>query len=91
MPCWLLTFDRPLCETLSVCECIHALETAITFHVNAMSQDIAKKVRAELRCGLSDTLMVLPVVHDVIPHLSQQVFDDIAKLESSSVHIEVGK
>jgi len=56
-----------------------------------MSDDIAKKVRAELQYRVSDVLMVVPVVHDVIPRLSQQVLADIAKLESSSVRIEVGK
>jgi len=67
------------------------VETVITFHINASSVDVVKKVRAELRCRVTDMLVVVPVVHDVIPRLSPQVIADIAKLESSNVHIDIGK
>lgn len=79
------------CHYLSVKLRLISLDTMITFHINAMSDDVAKKVRAELRCQVSNMLMAVPVVHDVIPRLSQQVLADIAKLESSNVHIDIGK
>ena len=55
-----------------------------------MSDDIVKKARTELRCHVTEVLMAVPVVHDVIPRLSQQVLADIAKLESADVHINIG-
>jgi len=65
-------------------------DTVVVFHINAMSADTVRNVRAELRCQMSNILMVVPVTHDVIPRLSQQVLADIAKLESSDVHIDIG-
>ena len=56
-----------------------------------MSDDTVKKVRAELRYRVSSVLMVVPVVHDVIPRLGSQVLADIAKLESTNVHIDIGE
>jgi len=67
-------------------------DTVITFHINAVSSDLVKKVRAELRRRVTtDALTVVPLVHDVIPRLNPQVLADIARLQSSSVHIHIGK
>jgi len=53
-----------------------------------MSSDVARTVRAELRGRVTDTLMEVPLVHDVI--LSQQVLDDIDRLQSDAVRIHLG-
>jgi len=56
-----------------------------------MSEDVVRRARLELRHHITSTLVVLPVVHDVIPLLSQQVLADVAKLESADVHITIGE
>jgi len=56
-----------------------------------VSVDVARRVKAELRCHVTDALVEVPLVHDVIPRLSQQVLDDVDKLQSAAVRIDIGQ